>query len=505
MASRLGSRWERLFASALLCAAFAARGLAQQAGEPQTPGAAATVEAPSSVGPSTAVPTAQVLPQVSLDDCLSASLSGAPGLRTAKVSLDTASAQLTDAIGSNGLTLGESAGYSYQWPISSASPATISSSSSGVNGNNVTAGVSLTGGPSANPTTSVDLSVQPEFPTTGGVSTILGVKGSQVVYDGYPGGRPTGLVKQARYGFQIAQVTYDAQLEALAYQVKKDYYTLLGDQKSLIAKDATVQQAEIELSQMQGYLAAGRATNLDVLQFQVALKQAQLDLRTQQNTIETDRKKLSLDVGWTLDKAYGVQDVPSPALPSLDQKQALDTAYADRPELRTYDLEVANAGIDLLLQKSYFAPAVSIDGGLSFAQDLTPDTLNGGTISLGATINLPPIYDGKQQASLVREKANALETYGVQREQERQSITIAVQNDLFSVKDASDRLELAQETLAEDQGLYDLQRAKFRAGTASSVDVMTAFSNLAAAQVGLETAKSTYNLAILALDNDMGQ
>ena len=136
---------------------------------------------------------------------------------------------------------------------------------------------------------------------------------------------------------------------------------------------------------------------------------------------------------------------------------------------------------------------------------MAPSTLNGGTISLGATINLPPIYDGKQQASLVREKVNAVENYSVLREQERQSITIAVQNDLFSVMDASDRLELAQETLAEDQGLYDLQRAKFRAGTASSVDVMTAFSNLAAAQVGLETAKSTYNLAILALDNDMGQ
>ena len=179
MASRLGSRWERLFASALLCAAFAAGGLAQQAGEPQTQGAAATVEAPSSVGPSTAVPTAQVLPQASLDDCLSASLSGAPGLRTAKVSLDTASAQLADAIGSNGLTLGESAGYSYQWPLLGTSSLS-SSSSSEVNGNNVTGGLSLSGGPSTDPSTSVTLSVQPGFSTTGGLSTLLERKPSRL-------------------------------------------------------------------------------------------------------------------------------------------------------------------------------------------------------------------------------------------------------------------------------------------------------------------------------------
>ena len=36
------------------------------------------------------------------------------------------------------------------------------------------------------------------------------------------------------------------------------------------------------------------------------------------------------------------------------------------------------------------------------------------------------------------------------------------------------------------------------------LDVMTAFSTLASAQVGLEQAKSTYNLAILNLYNVMG-
>jgi outer membrane protein TolC len=497
----------RFTASVFLCAVLAAQGRAQQAAEPQAPGAAGTVAAPSSVAPTPAASA-----QVGLDDCLASAMAGAPGLRTAKLSLDTASAQLTDAIGSNGLTVGESAGYSYQYPIGYTSSTPTGFSAAGSNGSNVTAGVSLSG-----PSTSFGVSVQPEFPNPGGVlnlngqlskpSLATGVSASlkQTIYDGYPGGRPTGLVKQERYTFQIAQVNYDTALESLSYQVKQDYYTLLGDQKSLIAKDATLKAAEIALSQMQGYLTAGRATSLDVLQFQVALTLAQLDLRSQQNTIDKDRKKLSLDVGWPLAKAYSVADVPSPALPSLDQEQALETAYANRPELKTYDLDVAYAGIDLELQKSQYSPTVSIDGALGLAQDLAPDSLNGGSVSLGATIALPPIYDGKQIASLVREKANAVESYNVQREQERQSITIAVQNDLFSVKDASDRLDLAKETLDEDQGLYDLQRAKFRAGTASSVDVMTAFSNLAAAQVGLETAKSTYNLAILALDNDMGQ
>jgi outer membrane protein TolC len=42
----------------------------------------------------------------------------------------------------------------------------------------------------------------------------------------------------------------------------------------------------------------------DVLQVQVALTQAQLDVHTAQNTVETDRRKLSLAIGWALDKHY---------------------------------------------------------------------------------------------------------------------------------------------------------------------------------------------------------
>jgi outer membrane protein TolC len=71
--------------------------------------------------------------------------------------------------------------------------------------------------------------------------------------------------------------------------------------------------------------------------------------------------------------------------------------------------------------------------------------------------------------------------------------------------DASDRFDLAKQNLEQTQGVYDMQRAKFRAGLASSVDVMTAFAALATAQVGLETSKATYNLAILNLYNVMGQ
>ena len=438
----------------------------------------------------------------SLEECLAAAQSGAPALKTAKLALDTAIAQLTYAQGSNGLTLGEDAGYFYEWNLpGSTAPASVltSAASTGVIGNNIKAGLSLSG-----PSTNVGLAAQQGIAAGGDQSTLLSLTGSQVVYDGYPGGRPAGLIQEAQYTAQIAQVSYDSALESLDYQVKGAYYTLLGDQNSLVARQATVRQAAEELAQMQGYLKAGRATSLDVLQVQVALTQARLDLRTAQNTVDTDRKRLSLAVGWPLDKAYTVLDATVEETPGLEPQQALETAFKQRPELKTLDLEVTYAGVDLSLQDSQYAPAVSVNGSVGLAQDWTANSQGYGVMSAGVTVALPPLYDGKQQSSLVRQKGNAVESYRVQRDQERQSITIDVQNALFNVLDARDRLDLAKQNLEETQGVYEMQQEKFRAGSATSVDVMTAFANLATAQVGLETAKSTYYLAILTLDYDMG-
>ena len=424
---------KRLLASAL-CAAAVAVGAYAQASAPAAPAPQAEATAP-----------AEAAPAVSLDDCLTASLAGAPALDgEARPRYRLCAAGLRHRQqryhrrGVGRLLL----------PVASRNDPDALVERLGRERQQRQGGISLAG-----PETSLGLSVEPQFPTTGGVSPALSASGSQVVYDGYPGGRPSGLVKQARYASQIARVAYDAALESLAFQVKQAYYTLLGDQNSVIARQATVRQAEEQLSQMEGYQQAGRATTLDVLQFQVALTQAQLDLRTARNTIETDRKKLSLAVGWPMEKAYSVRDAPIPELPDLDPQRALESAYANRPELRTLDFNLAAAGIDLSLQESQYSPTLSVNGALGFAQDSTPGAASGGSVSLGATIALPPIYDGKQQASLRRQKANAVDGYRVQNDQERQSISIDVQSALFSVVDGRDRLDLAGKSLEEAQGV----------------------------------------------------
>ncbi|HUI72965.1 MAG TPA: TolC family protein [Spirochaetia bacterium] len=443
---------------------------------------------------------------VTLDQIVAAARAVAPGLKLASITVDTARAQLIQTQATNGLSLAGKGDYFHQGSLGSVSPITTPSAAAatasgggGLGGENVQGGLTL-----SSPSTSVGLTAQHsimEITPSDQVSSVS-LSASQTVFDGYPGGRASAVVQQADYTYRSAQVAYDATLKSVLYQVKQAYYTLLVDQKTVLIRQATVTQDEQNLAYYQGLRTAGRATDLDVLQNQVTLTQAQLDLATAQNTVESDRKNLSQQVGWPLDKQYAVADSAIPVPPSITPEDALKTAFQNRSELLTFDLNIAAANINLVLQKSQSYPVVSVNGTLGVGQDWTAN-VNAGSFTVGASIALP-ILDGGLRGAQTQQAADQVSSLKVQQDQERQAITIAVENALFSVQDTRNRLDLAGQNVKAAQGQYDLQKARYAVGLVTTLDVLTAFQALTTAQVGLEQAKSNYILALLNLDNVMG-
>ncbi len=470
---------------------------AQTAADAGTPEAQPTVNAP----------TVAPLPVFSLEECVAAARSTSPNLKLTTISQDTARAALIQARAENGLALGESGQYTHQGSFggTGASLTTGTSSAGGtggssVNGENFQGDLSLT-----RPGTSLGLTAHhgiEEGASNDKVSS-FGLTGAQTVFDGYPGGRAAGIVQEAESAYKIAEVSSAAAMKNVIYLVRQAYYTLLGDQDTVVLRQATVGQAAENLAQYQGLFTARRATRLDVLQVQVALSQSQLDVRTAQNTAVVDRQRLSLAIGWPLDKQYNVADSPLPDLPSLGPEAALKQALANRPEVMTLAQNIIAAGIALSLQKSQSLPQISLIGSVTFGYDWTAQT-DQGAFAAGVSIALPPLIDGGLQNALLTQAADLLTTDNIQQAELSKSITIDVGNALFGVADAKDRRDLAVLNLQQAQGQYDLEKAKLEAGSGTTLDVLTAFSALATARVGLAQAKSSYLLAILNLDSVMG-
>jgi outer membrane protein TolC len=352
---------------------------------------------------------------VTLDQVIAAARAAAPGLKLASTTVDTARTQLIQTRATNGLSLDGKGDYSHQGSLtgtaSGTTPSGAAASAAGaspLSGENIQGGLTLSG-----PSTSLGLTAQHsimEIAPSDQVSSIS-LSASQTVFDGYPGGRAAAAVQQADYTYRAAQVAYEASLKSVIYQVRQGYYTLLVDQKTVLIRQATVRQDEQNLAYYQGLLKAGRATTLDVLQTQVNLAQAQLDLRSAGNTVEVDRKNLSQQIGWPLDKQYAVADSPIPDLPTLTPEEALKTAFQNRSELLTFELNIAAANINLALQKSQAYPVVSVNGSLGVGQDWNAN-VSAGSFSVGASIALP-ILDGGLRNAQVQQAADQISLYKV--------------------------------------------------------------------------------------------
>ncbi len=446
-------------------------------------------------------------PSVTLDECVQAATPIAPNILIAKATLDSAQAQFAQVRASNGLALNGTGSYAHTGNLPDVgaevtTPATVASTLEDGDdsiGENVNGAVTLSG-----PSTSASVSAHhlAEEGTLSDQLTLFEATGSQQVFDGYPGGRAAATIAQGAYTLKNAQVTYNAALRTVKYQVEQDYYTLLGDENTVQADIASVEENNENLKRVQAELSAQIATALDVLQAQVTLVQSRLNVRTAENTVDTDRKTLSLAIGWPIDKLYQVTEVPPPAPPTLNQAQALKIAYDDRPELQALELEGASADVNLGLEKAQFLPIVSAQAGVSLLQDWSANS-NLGTYSVGGEVT-EPIFESGLRVAQVQAANDQIRSYAVQLDQERQSITIAVDNALFGVTDAKNRQDLASQSLDAAQGQYNLERSEFAVGLATNLDVLTALSALTTAQVALQQARSTYALAVLSLINSLG-
>lgn len=446
---------------------------------------------------------------VGLDQALAVAMANGPDLQLATATLDAARQQYLAIRAQNGVSIGATGGYFFEdnLPgVSSASTESIEESaatattSTTLIGQNVQGGLALTG-----PATNVSVSAESVFSGPGittDTASLFDLQASQTLYDGYPGGRAQAAVQQAAYTYEAAQVAYEAAQKSVDYKVREEYYTLLGDQETVNVQVANLKQDNEDLSRTLGFFHAQEATSLDVLQARVAARQAELNVRTAENTVDVDRKTLSSTLGWPLDTVYQVAETPPPALPTIDAATALKTAYENRSELLTFDFNRQSAQVNLALQKSQYSPVVSLNADATLEQDWTVN-LNEGSYDIGVSVSAP-IWDGGLIDAQVKQASAQVVSLAVQEDQERQSISIAVENALFGIKDAKDRLDLAQQNVDQARGTYELYVAEFQVGLATNLDVLTYSAALTSAEVGLEQAKTTYILAVLTLKQVMG-
>jgi outer membrane protein len=185
-------------------------------------------------------------------------------------------------------------------------------------------------------------------------------------------GARRGRITAERARLLAANFAFNDVHRKLIYEVQQAYYRLLNasgqeaSARASLANAQTVQQAAEER------LHDGLATLPDVLEARSATAQAQYDLQAVLGAKQISRGDLATALGASATTVIRVQplsEVPTPESVDDNVNQAIDHAFAQRPDLQTEVTRIREADARRKEARAAFYPSVSVQANPS-AQSL---------------------------------------------------------------------------------------------------------------------------------------
>ena len=268
------------------------------------------------------------------------------------------------------------------------------------------------------------------------------------------------------------------------------YYNLLNAQGQREAAEVSLKNAQTVAEDAQNRLDNGLATKPDQLEASAAEAQANYDLQAAIGSEDIARGNLATAMGLAPDTRIQVQPISELPLPDAvvdSTDQAIDRAFAERPDLLEQLTRVRAANASIKQAKSTFFPTLSFSGDGGLARAYGQDNLYPGGYAEGEYWNVGlelkwTLFDGTRRehqiAEALAEKRAAQAEVDALRDQIANEVWAAYSN----MKTALRQQQSAAALLAASEQSYEAAHESYGYGVRSLLDVVSAQKALAQAR-----------------------
>ncbi len=323
---------------------------------------------------------------------------------------------------------------------------------------------------------------------SGAYQTTTGITASLTLFDGL---RRVYDVRAARAQEAAAGAGTQATGASLGLQVKQQYFAALAARETEAAARDQLAQAEAQLALAAAKLRAQTATRSDSLQAAIAVAQAQL------SAIQARNDRANADA--TLTRVIG-SDAPVSAAPdglALDTALTVDSAQFARlaaraPVVRQAEAQVQQARNQARSARAAYFPIVSLTYGRNLtgaSSTLDPFGVNyvpSGQLRLALTL---PVFDQLNTATNVANSEVALaNSEAAVRDQQLAAQQTLVQA-ITALRTAGQQVATQSQAITAAEENVRVQRQRYQLGVATSLDILTAQTQLTQARLGLVQAR----------------
>jgi outer membrane protein len=324
-----------------------------------------------------------------------------------------------------------------------------------------------------------------------------GLNISQTIYDF---GKTPTQVKIQKYNFDSSRSDLQTTSDQVIYNVKQKYYGVLQAKRNKDVSVESVKQFEQHLEQAKGFFTVGTKPKFDVTKAEVDLGNARLILIRAENTLRLGTANLN--------NAMGVPDAPEYMLEDnllfrkydMTFEDALSKASQNRPDLQSIVAKKQAAEQAIELARKGYYPALTGNAAYNWTGDKFP--LEHGW-NVGATLSFP-LFSGYLTKYQVEEAKANLNVLTANEESVRQTVFLEVQQAYLNLRDAEERVPVAELTVKQAEENFELASGRYTAGVGNPIEVTDAEVSLITAKTSYIQALYDYKVAQASLEKAMG-
>jgi outer membrane protein TolC len=302
-------------------------------------------------------------------------------------------------------------------------------------------------------------------------------------------------VLSARASVRATRHSFEATRQAIAYQVKFQFYELLKSVKLAEVSKQAQELSQDELNRARALFEVGSVAKGDVLKAEVRLSQSMLDLIAAENRVKLERSRLAKFMGLPVETDIQIAEDLGGESPGVNLSGALEAANARRPDLMATRESRTGARRNALASRASRLPSLSGSVQYSWSDNSFPETMAdhernySWNMRLGLSL---PIFDGFMTIANIRQaKARAAIADNQLRDAELQ-VALDVKEAMLTIEEATERIKVSKSGLASAEEDYRLSREKYDLGSGTILELLDA-------QVSLSRARSSYVDALASL------
>jgi outer membrane protein TolC len=305
---------------------------------------------------------------------------------------------------------------------------------------------------------------------------------SQNIYDF---GRTSTQVKIRNLNLDSSRSDLENVSEQTVFNVKQAYYGVLAAIRNVAVAAESVKQFQLHLEQAKGFFEAGTKPKFDVTKAQVDLGNAKLNLITAENSLKISRVVLNNTMGMPDAPEYEIEDNLDFVKYEIAFDKALETAYANRPDLKSLILQrqAAESSVELAVKNYY--PFLTGNASYNWSGEKFP--LDDGWTA-GATLSFP-VFNGFLTKYQVEESKANLNVIRANEETLRQGVLLDIQQAYLDLQQAEEKIGTAELNVKQAEENFEIANGRYAAGVGNPIE-------LTDAEVSLINAKTAYNQAL---------